>query len=249
MAVYERTYRRYEGPLTPERYRPVVLTRYALDEIRSSRLVLLVLLGCLIVPLAGLITIYLHHNAGGLLRLDIDLSDLIAIDAQFFLGVLSILAVGAYVLALIVGPALISADLANNALPLYLSRPLTRSEYVSGKALVLFLVLSLVTWVPGWALFAFQALLAGAGWIVDNARVGAAIFVASWTWIVVLTLLSLAVSAWVGRRHLARLTLLGLFFVPAALGSAINELMNTSWGSLLDLNELVDVTWRSLFLS
>lgn len=249
MAVYERTYRRYEGPLTAPRNRPLVLTRYALSDLWGSRLFVVTILACLLVPLVALIAIYLHHNAGALLRLQIDLSDLVPIDATFFMVILTFQAVAAYILALFVGPALISADLSNNALPLYLSRPLSRSEYVLGKALVLFALLSLVTWVPAWVLFAFQSMLEGGGWLADNLSIGAAMFVASWTWIGVLTLLSLTVSAWVRRRHLARLTLLALFFVPAAMGSAINELLHTNWGSLLDLNELVRVAWSSLFLA
>jgi ABC-2 type transport system permease protein len=249
MAVYERSYRRYEGPLTVTRRRPLVLTRYALKNLWGSRLFIVTLIGCMLIPLFALITIYLHHNAGALLRLQIDLSDLVAIDASFFLFVLVFQAFAAYILALFISPALISADLASNALPLYLSRPLSRLEYIAGKAMVLFVMLSLVTWVPGWILFAFQSLLEGGGWMVDNVRIAAAVFVASWTWILLLTLLSLTVSAWVRRRHLARITLLALFFVPAAMGGAINDLLNTYWGSLLDLNELVRVTWASLFLS
>jgi ABC-type transport system involved in multi-copper enzyme maturation permease subunit len=249
MAVYERTYRRYDGPLTSSRSRFTVLSRYARSDLSHSRLFLLAFLGCFIAPIVALIAIYLHHNASALLRLQVDLADLVPIDAGFFLGFLSIQGVAAYIMALLVGPALVSADLSNNALPLYLSRPLTRFEYVLGKALVLIVLLSLVTWVPSLLLFAFQALLASGGWMADNLRVGAALFVASWMWIVVLTLLSLAVSAAVRRRHVARIVLLALLFVPAALGSAINELLNTQWGALLDLRELIRVAWGWLFLT
>ena len=38
MAVYERTWRRYTGPLTPLRGRFLVVTRYALSDAFASRL-------------------------------------------------------------------------------------------------------------------------------------------------------------------------------------------------------------------
>lgn len=249
MAVYERTYRRYDGPLTTPRWRFTVLPRYAFEGVWRSRIFLVFLLGCFIAPVIGLIAIYLHHNAGALLRLDIDLSDLVPIDGTFFLTIMSIQATAAYIMALYVGPALIATDLANNALPLFLSRPLTRREYVLGKALVLLALLSAITWVPGLVMFLFQGFLEGFAWMVDNLRIAGAIFAASWLWIIVLTLLSLAVSAWVRRRPVARGVLLALLFVPAALGAAINELLRTRWGTLLDLQEMVRVVWQAMFLS
>jgi ABC-2 type transport system permease protein len=52
------------------------------------------------------------------------------------------------VLILIAGPNLISQDLRYNALPLYFSRPLRRSDYFLGKLGVIVGLLSLVTVVP-----------------------------------------------------------------------------------------------------
>jgi ABC-2 type transport system permease protein len=52
------------------------------------------------------------------------------------------------VLVLLVGPSLISQDLRYNALPLYLSRPLRRIDYVVGKLGVIVALLGAVTVVP-----------------------------------------------------------------------------------------------------
>ena len=51
------------------------------------------------------------------------------------------------------GPGLIAPDLANNALPLYFSRPLTRWSYGLARLTVLVGMLSFVTWIPGLLLF------------------------------------------------------------------------------------------------
>ena len=97
--------------------------------------------------------------------------------------------------SLIVGPALISADLRNNGLPLYLARPFSRTEYILGKSAVLIILLSAVTWIPGMFLFLFQSYMAGFEWFGEHYRIGFAILLSSWIWIVVLCLLSLSLSA------------------------------------------------------
>ena len=45
MAVYEQGYRRYSGPLTPEWSRVLVLPRYSLKEVFSSKLFLAFFVG------------------------------------------------------------------------------------------------------------------------------------------------------------------------------------------------------------
>src|SRR5205807_10578886 len=52
----------------------------------------------------------------------------------------------------------------HDALPIFLSRPFSRPEYVLGKCAVIALLLSVVTWVPGLILFSLQAGLAEGGW-------------------------------------------------------------------------------------
>ena len=118
------------------------------------------------------------------------------------------------------GPALVAPDLRNNGLPLYLSRPFSRTEYVLGKMAVLVVLMSLITWIPGLLLFLFQGYLEGAGWLGANLRIGMAIFVGSWIWILVLSLVALALSAWVKWKPVARLTLLIVFFVLAGFAKA-----------------------------
>ena len=60
-----------------------------------------------------------------------------------------------------VGAGLIANDRRANALQIYLSKPLTRTEYVFGKLAVLMAFLLLVTWVPAILLLVVQILFAG----------------------------------------------------------------------------------------
>ena len=68
-----------------------------------------------------------------------------------------------------VGAGLIANDRRANALQIYLSKPLSRWEYVFGKLAVLLVFLLLVTWVPAVALLVVQVLFAGnVGFVLDH---------------------------------------------------------------------------------
>ena len=66
-------------------------------------------------------------------------------------------------------------------------------------------------------------------------------------WIVLLSLLSLALSAWVRWRVVASGTLLGLFFVPSAFGAIINQLFFTRMGHLISPADLMENIRHGLF--
>src|SRR5262245_31713355 len=66
-----------------------------------------------------------------------------------------------FVMAVYVGAGLIANDRRANALQIYLSKPLTRAEYVFGKLAILMLFLLLVTWVPAIVLLFVQVAFAG----------------------------------------------------------------------------------------
>lgn len=247
MAVFENSYRQYEGVLTPEWARFLVLPRYALRDVFGSKFFTALFCLCFIYPLVAAILIYLRHNSNAIALMQIDVRELLPIGASFFQFFVEVQAWLAFVLTVLVGPVLVSRDLANNGLPLYLCRPFSRAEYVFGKMAVLIILLSLVTWVPGLLLFLLQAYLEGAGWIVSNAWMAGAIFVGSMTWIVLLSLLALAISAWVRWRVVASGALLGLFFIPSAFGEIVNGLFMTRVGSLASPAALMKNIWRGLF--
>jgi len=250
MAVYERNYGRFKGPLTPTGTRFLILPRYAFREVFQSKFFVAFYTLCFALPFAGLLMIYLHHNLAALkfLNLPLDqLKDALPINATFFRRGLDFQGSLCFMLALFVGPALIAPDLRNNGLPLYLSRPFNRTEYVTGKMAVLVTLMSLITWIPGLLLFFFQAYLDGAGWLGENLRIGVAIFVGSWIWIVVLSLVALAVSAWVKWKPVARVTLLIVFFVLTGFARALNEALDIQLGWLVSMWAAVQNIWASLF--
>jgi ABC-2 type transport system permease protein len=247
MAVYEHTYRQYAGALTPERSRFLIIPRHAYRSVFQSKLFTAFFVVCMVYPLIAAILIYLRHNTQALGIFQIQLNELIPIDASFFQWYLFIQGQFSFYLNLLVGPPLISRDVSNNALPLYLCRPFSRGEYVIGKMSVLLILLSLITWIPGLLLFLFQSYLQGAGWFGSNLRIAAALFIGSWVWIIMLALLSLAISAWVKWRLAASAALFGIFFIPSIFGEMINGLFLTRIGKLINLSAIGYAIWSGLF--
>jgi len=247
MAVYEHSYKPYAGELTPQGARFLVLPRYAYESIFKSKFAIGFLAISYVCPLIYAILIYLHHNVNALAAMGISSADVVSINGDFFAIFTGIQSSLSFILTVVIGPVLISRDLANNALPLYLCRPFSRWEYLLGKASVLLILQSAITWVPGLLLFIFQAYLEGGGWLLDNLWIARAIVVSSWAWIVTLTLLVLALSAWIKWRVAASAALFAIFIIPLPLGGAIWDAFRTWRGFLLSVAAALDVVVKTLF--
>jgi ABC-2 type transport system permease protein len=248
MAVYKKTYRPYTGGLTPGWRRFLVIPRYAFEDLHRSRFLTIFYIASFIYPLICALLIYIQHNASALGIVGAQNANrLIEINVVFFLNFLGWQSMLALFLASFVGPGQVSPDLANNALALYLARPFSRLEYVLGKMSVLVVLLSLMTWVPGLLLFALQGYLQGTQWMSDNWRFAYGVFLGAWIWILILSLLALALSAWVKWKPAAGALMFGVFFVAAAFGAIINGVQRTNWGSVFNISYLVGSVWVHLF--
>lgn len=246
MAVYRRSYRAYSGTLTPEWSRFLVLFRYFRRNLFRSKIQTVFFVLCFFYPIVCLVIIYLAHSASFLAKLGIP-SQLISIDNMFFFRYMSVQGVLAFLMTAFAGPGLISPDLANGALPLYFCRPFSRAEYVLGKSSVLGILLSQITWIPGVILFVIQASFAGGSWMWDNLWIMGSLILGSLVWIGILSLLAMALSAWVKWRVVAGALLLAVMFFGAGFAQAINAVMRTDAGHFFDVGYLMAAVWMSLF--
>lgn len=236
MAVYKRRYNSYTGSLTPEWSRFFVLTRYAFADLFKSRFFVLLLILSIIPCLFFAGYIFIANNKTVQLLMQLRSADLFSVESQYFTIILMVQTQAAFLLNCWVGPVLISGDLTNGALPLFLSRPFSRTGYVLGKLAVLGLLLSAVTWIPCLLLFSLQSGLARNGWIWSHLWMIVPIVLCSAIWILMLSLISLAVSAWVKLRIVATGVIFITFFIPAGFGEMFNAIMGTYWGRLLNLS-------------
>lgn len=246
MAVYKRGYRRYSGPLTGPLERFLVLPRYAWRRLYQQRLVLALTMLAFVWPALCAGFIYLTNHAELLQGMEDDFRQFIQVNGQFFSIFMYIQAGFAVFLAALAGPGLIAPDLANNALPLYFSRPLTRWSYALARLTVLGGMLSIVTWVPGLILFGLQVGLAGAGWFRDNWMLGVGMTLGFFIWIVILSLVAMASSAYVKWRIVAGAVSLAFFFVLAGVAEMIDEILRVDWGHIIDPAWTVNQVWRAL---
>ena len=247
MAVYKRTYAAYEGSLTPAWSRFLILPRYSFARLWQSRFLVMFFMACFFYPLGCVGYIYLANNLSVLSSFGVPAGNFIKVEPSLFLYFCWVQAAFTYLLTAFVGPSLVSPDLVNGAMPLYFCRPFSRAEYIAGKMSVLVFLLSLVTWAPGLILFTIQASLAGWEWTKANLWIAGSLFIGLMVWILMLSLLALALSAWVKWKIAAGGLLLGVFFAGAGFGSALNSVMRTSYGSLLNLTEVMFTIWSKLF--
>jgi len=236
MAVYKRRYNSYSGSLTSEWSRFFVLTRYAFADLFKSRFFVLLLIFSIIPCLFFSGYIFIANNKTVQLLMQLRSADLFTVESQYFMIILTVQTQAAFLLNCWVGPVMISGDLTNGALPLFLSRPFSRAGYVLGKLAVLGLLLSAVTWIPCLLLFSLQSGLASNGWVWSHLWMIVPIVLCSAIWILMLSLISLAVSAWVKLRIVATGVIFITFFIPAGFGEMFNAIMGTYWGRLLNFS-------------
>jgi len=247
--VYDRRYRGYSGEHRSPRGASWTLARYGLAEVFSKRLLMfLFIIACLpVVAFAS--TIYVANNFELLASFGIqeDNPFLEGLSGTLFFWFMVGQANLAFLFASFAGPSMVGPDLAHGAMPLFLSRPMSRGDYMLGKLAILGTLLSAITWVPGLLLVILQTSLSGFGWLADNYRIPVGIFLGSLLWIVLLSLSALAISAWIRWRPLATGSLFIFFILGSAFGEAINHSLDTRWGKLLMFVEQMKTIWVELF--
>lgn len=148
-----------------------------------------------------------------------------------------------------VGAGLVANDKRANALQIYLSKPLTRAEYIAGKLSILFVFLLLVTWAPAMLLLVLHMLFTGS---LDFIRANLMLFPAITLYSVLTVLLAsftiLALSSLSNSsRYVAILYAGVIFFTDAVYGVlyAVTGSSALSWLSLTgNLRQVGNVVFR-----
>jgi ABC-2 type transport system permease protein len=217
----------------------MVLPRFAWRRLFRQRLVVMLMAVALIWPILCAIFIYLSNHADLILGSSKQFQSFIEVNGNFFIVFMNVQAVFAVFLAALIGPGLIAPDLTNNALQLYFSRPLNRLEYALARLTTLFGMLSLITWTPGLILFFMQGSIAGGEWFRTNWRLGAGMLAGFVLWILVVSLVALAGSAYARLKVVSGGLVLGFFFILGGVSGIVNQVLRVSWG------HAVSPTWAA----
>lgn len=246
MSVYKRDYRAYTGRVTPLWARIRVLVNYGLAEAWSSKITLGLFLVSLIPPVVFMVQIYLANNPAARMLILKGNSHLLDIDASFFLRLFQTQCWLALPLASWIAPRLITFDLADNALPILLSHPISRFGYLLGKFIALAASLSCITWIPCLILFAYQGYSSEESWTAANLHIAVGMLAGAAIWIALLSILGLAFSSWVKWRVVATGVIFAAVMVPAAVGGIVSAVLRTKWGLLLNLPFMMNELWQRL---
>jgi ABC-2 type transport system permease protein len=246
VAVYKRTYKAYDGPLTSPTWRFLVLQRYAFRAVFKSRMLDLAYLGCFVPPIIVLCTLYLNQNAS-VLALVHQQVGFIKVDGSFFMNFLGFQGVLAGLLTAFVGPTLVAPDLVNGALSLYMSRPFSRAEYILGKGSVIATIAGSITLLPAMLIFIVQSSLMGWNWMLDNFYLATATLLTCGILLAVFTLLGLAMSALVRWKIVAGALILAVFAIGKGFGAMIDGVMRTTSGAYIDIQSLIQTVAMDLF--
>jgi hypothetical protein len=95
-------------------------------------------------------------------------------------------------------------------------------------------------------LFVYQSYASPQPWTADHLQVAFGVFIGAMLWIALLSLVGLAVSAWVKWRIIATGAIFAVVFVPAGVGGIANAILRTRWGLLLNVPVVMSEIWQRL---
>ncbi len=215
--IYEQHYRRLDAsiPLRAQRWIPIA--REGLKSLIALR-AYLGLIGIAWLPVViRLAQVYFTTRIPEARRVA-------PIDGKFFFDTFSFEMPWMLLMSAYAGAGLIANDMRTGGLLVYLSRPLTLYDYVLGKASILFASLSMVTLVPGLALF-FGARALAPDILGDAASLLLIPKIVAYSLVLMFPTIGLVLVMSALARN-ARFAGLGFFFVY--VGSGLAHLM--AWG-------------------
>lgn len=229
MPIYEQTYRRYEArePLRRTRFWPI--TREGLRLIYSKRAFIFLTLLCLLPVVVSVIQVFIVTRFP-------DAGRLLTVDATLFGNFLNGQIGSAMILAIFGGAGLVANDLRTGAILAYLSRPLTRRDYVLGKLGIVMALTLTVTLVAALFLYVVSVALAPERFLTwQLAWVAPAIVLHGFVISLVLSLLILAVSALSRSARIAGLACFGLIVALEIANGIVRNIYDSRWATVLSL--------------
>jgi ABC-2 type transport system permease protein len=146
------------------------------------------------------------------------------------------------------GSGLIANDRRANALQIYLSKPLTRAEYVAGKLLTLSIFLTAVTWVPAMLLLLLQVMFAGStAFVRNNLFLVPAITVFCSIQVLVSSLAMLALSSLSKSRRFVAIMYAGVIFFAAATSQVLRVVTGSTAWAWISPEDTFDVLADAIF--
>lgn len=239
--IHDQSYRRYAGTRLPVGNSWKVIASHGIKAMLAKR----AFLGLMIVAWIPFIVRAVQIWA---LAYFPQAATVIPVTPETFRDFLGQQGVWVFFTTIYVGSGLIAADRRANALQIYLSKPLLRTEYVGGKLLVLVSFLLGITLLPALLLILLQIGFAGGTFIKNNFFVVPAVILASMIQVIVASFTMLALSSLSKSSRYVALLYTGAIFFTEALFNALRVITGSTrvaWVSITaNLNQVTDVIFR-----
>jgi ABC-2 type transport system permease protein len=239
MPIHDQGYRRYAGRRRPHGTAWWVIARQQMRAVLSQKRYLALLLVAWIPFVARVVQIYLAAN--------FQQAAFLATSAQLFRGFLD--QQGLFVFLLIVGASgAIADDRRANALQVYLSKPLTRVEYIAGKLFAPLAFVLSVTLLPAVLLLIVHVAFSGSlTFVVQNLYLLPAILLYSIVLALLGTFTMVALSSLSKSRRFTALTFTGLFFFTSAMFLALRNITGSRLWALISPRDMLTVIGDAAF--
>ncbi|MGH9174054.1 MAG: ABC transporter permease subunit [Vicinamibacterales bacterium] len=240
MPIHDQGYRRYIGSRAAVGRSWQVITRAGIRTVLSKRMFLGLLLFAWAPFVVRAVQVYVAAN--------FQQASFLAPKAETFFEFLGQQSVFVFFVTIYVGAGLIANDRRANALQVYLSKPLTRAEYVAGKLAILFLFLIGVTWLPAILLLIIQILFAGSlTFVRENMFLIPAITLFSLLQVLVASTTMLALSSMSKSSRFVGVMYAGLIFFTSAIFNAIRGITGRSSLAWISPSETLEHLGQRIF--
>lgn len=242
MPIHDQGYRRYQGRRAAHGRTWWVIARAGLMERLRERKFLGLLLLASVPFFARAVMLYLGSN--------VPQASFLAATPDTFREFLDQQGIFVFFITIYAGSGLIANDRRANALQIYLSKPLTRVEYVVGKLVTLLIFLIGVTWVPAILLLVLQMLFAGNfAFLRANLFLFPAITLFSAILVLFSSFAMLALSSLSKSRRFVAIMYAGVIFFTAAMYQALRAITGSNAWALISPGDVLDVVAAAIFRS
>ena len=241
MPIHDQGYRRYGGEKAPRGRAWTVIAKSGIRTRLGQRAFLGLLLLAWFPFLVRAVQIYAAAN--------LPQASFLAPTPEMFRQFLEQQEVFLFFITVYGGAGLIANDRRANALQIYLSKPMTRAEYVFGKLAILMTWLLLVTWLPATLLLIVQIAFAGNfDFFTKNVYLFPAITVFAFIQVIVIAAAMLALSSLSNSSRYVGILYAALIFFSEALFGVMRTVTGDTSLSFISvpfaLNQVGDAIFR-----
>ena len=239
MPIHDQGYRRYEGRRTPHGQAWWIIARAQfLGGLKYRPFVVLLVFSW--VPFIGrAVQFYLASS--------IQQVSMLAATPQTFRDFLDQQGLFVFLVTIALGGA-IADDRRANALQLYLSKPLTRTEYIIGRMVPTLGVLLGVTFLPAMLLILLQIAFSGStAFIGQNLFLVPAITLVSFTQALLAASTILALSSLSKSRRFVSIKYAGLIFFTTAMYQVLRQITGSRAWAAISPGDMMDVVADAVF--